>query len=77
MDCMVIVSGGTSGRSVDISGGAAVRFKAAIEKEINDTLDALGANEPLKVSVRDNGARSVVLGARVEAAYNRYRRLPA
>jgi citrate lyase subunit gamma (acyl carrier protein) len=44
-----------------------------MEKKINETLDALGVLAPVRVSVQDNGALDVVLGARVEAAYNRYR----
>jgi citrate lyase subunit gamma (acyl carrier protein) len=75
MDCLVVVSESDAGRAIEISGGAAVRFKASMEKEINDTLDALGAVEPIRISVQDNGALGVVLGARVEAAYRRYARL--
>jgi citrate lyase subunit gamma (acyl carrier protein) len=75
MDCLVVVADSDAGRAVEISGGAAVRFKASMEKKVNDTLDALGAGERLSVSVQDNGALDVVLGARVEAAYKRYERL--
>jgi citrate lyase subunit gamma (acyl carrier protein) len=75
MDCLVVVTGSDAGRIIEISGGAVVRFKASMEKHINDTLDALGAGEHLRVLVQDNGALDVVLGARVEAAYKRYARL--
>jgi citrate lyase subunit gamma (acyl carrier protein) len=74
MDCLVVVSGSEAGRVIEISGGTVVRFKASMEKKINDTLDALGADERLRISVQDNGALDVVLGARVEAAYKRYAR---
>jgi citrate lyase subunit gamma (acyl carrier protein) len=75
MDCLVVVADSGAGRVIEISGGAVVRFKASMEKHINDTLDALGACERLRISVQDNGALDVVLGARVEAAYKRYARI--
>jgi citrate lyase subunit gamma (acyl carrier protein) len=75
MDCLVVVSDSGAGRVIEISGGTVVRFKASMEKRINDTLDALGAGDRLRVSVQDNGALDIVLGARVEAAYKRYARL--
>lgn len=73
MDCLVTVTASDGGRVIEITGGAAQRFSAAIEKKIGETLDALDADGPVRVSVQDNGALDVVLGARVEAAYNRYR----
>jgi citrate lyase subunit gamma (acyl carrier protein) len=75
MDCLVVVADSLAGRVIVISGGTVVRFKASMEKHINDTLDALGAGERIRVSVQDNGALDVVLGARVEAAYRRYARI--
>jgi citrate lyase subunit gamma (acyl carrier protein) len=75
MDCLVMITEWSAGRLVEVSGGAVVRFKASMEKHINDTLDALGTDEPLRISVQDNGALDVVLGARIEAAYKRYARL--
>ena len=41
-----------------------------MEKKIRETLAALGAAD-LNVTVQDNGALDIVLGARVEAAYKR------
>jgi citrate lyase subunit gamma (acyl carrier protein) len=75
MDCLVIVADSDAERVIEISGGTVVRFKSSMEKKINDTLDVLGAGKYLRISVRDNGALDVVLGARVEAAYKRYARL--
>jgi citrate lyase subunit gamma (acyl carrier protein) len=75
MDCLVVAADSDAGRVIEILGGAAARFRAPMEKKINDTLDALGAGERIRVSVQDNGALDVVLGARVEAAYKRYARL--
>jgi citrate lyase subunit gamma (acyl carrier protein) len=73
MDCLVTITGSDEGRVVDISGSAAVRFKKSMEKKINAVLDGMNARESISVNVQDNGALDVVLGARVEAAYNRYR----
>lgn len=69
MDCLVTVTEADS-TTVEVSGSGAIRFKGAIEKKIRDVLDSLGA-KPVKVSVQDNGALDLVLGARVEAAYRR------
>ena len=74
MDCLVTITGSDSGRVIEITGAAAARFRATMEKIIGGTLDSLGVTEPLRVDVQDNGALDVVLGARVEAACNRYRR---
>ena len=73
MDCMVIIAASDSGRVVEITGAAVSRFRVHMERKINEALDALGASEPIRVNVQDNGAPDAVLGARVEAAYNRYR----
>jgi len=73
MDCLVVIAASDSGRVIEITGLAASRFRVPMERKINETLDLLGASEPIKVSVQDNGALDVVLGARVEAAYNRYK----
>ncbi|MDR0652640.1 MAG: citrate lyase acyl carrier protein [Synergistaceae bacterium] len=75
MDCLVVVTGCGAGRVMEVSGGMVARFEVSMKKKINDTLDALGAHEPLRISVQDNGALDVVLGARVEAAYKRYARM--
>ena len=73
MDCLVSVTASDSGRKIEITGAAVSRFRAAMEQKINDTLDSLGVTEPVLVNVHDNGALDVVLGARVEVAYNRFR----
>jgi citrate lyase subunit gamma (acyl carrier protein) len=73
MDCLVTITKSDAGRVIEIRGGAAVRFTAPMEKKINDVLDALEAGVDVRVNVQDNGALDVVLGARVEAAYIRYR----
>lgn len=75
MDCLVSITGADA-RAIEISGSGAVRFKSVIEKKIGGVLDELGA-QPVKVSVQDNGAIDVVLGARVEAAYRRFERGPS
>ena len=73
MDCLVVITASNTGRVIEVTGSAVSRFGAQMERKINETLDALGASEPLKVNVQDNGALDIVLGARVEAAYNRFR----
>jgi citrate lyase subunit gamma (acyl carrier protein) len=72
MDCLVVVTASDSGRVIEINGSASSRFRAPMERKVNETLNALGAGE-VRVNVQDNGALDIVLGARVEAAYNRYR----
>ncbi|MDR3354879.1 MAG: citrate lyase acyl carrier protein [Synergistaceae bacterium] len=75
MDCLVTVSELDEGRIVEITGSSAARFKDAMEARINAALDALEASfgkKGVKVSVQDNGALDIVLGARVEAAYRRF-----
>jgi citrate lyase subunit gamma (acyl carrier protein) len=71
MDCLVTISGSNDGRRIEISGASAARFKEAMESRINEVLDRLSAKD-VSVSVQDNGALDVVLGARVEAAVLRY-----
>ncbi|GHV44039.1 citrate lyase ACP [Synergistales bacterium] len=72
MDCMVTITRPAEGRVIEIAGSGAVRFKAAMERKINGVLDGLGVASGIKVSVQDNGALDVVLGARVEAACRRF-----
>lgn len=73
MDCLVTISSSKSPREIKITGASALRFRSAIERTVNATLDALDA-APVCVDVRDNGALDVVLAARVEAAYRRLTR---
>jgi citrate lyase subunit gamma (acyl carrier protein) len=78
MDCLVTITDSTSRRAIEISGAGASRFKTVIEATVNGVLDSLERSSPqthpknMLVSVQDNGALDVVLGARVEAAYRRY-----
>jgi len=71
MDCLVTITAAQGERAVEISGNSAGRFRTAMERCVLKTLDALGA-PAVRVSVQDNGAADVVLGARVEAAYRRF-----
>jgi citrate lyase subunit gamma (acyl carrier protein) len=73
MDCLVTVTASGGGRRVEISGGGTSRFRDVMEKKINQVLDGLGERENVTISVQDNGAVDLVLGARVEAAYLRFR----
>ena len=72
MDCLVTLEEAPAGAGVgiEISGASAARFTSAMEKKIRETLAALGAAD-LNVTVQDNGALDIVLGARVAAAYIR------
>ena len=80
MDCLVTLEEAPgAGVKIEITGASAARFKAsaarfksAMEKKITETLASLGATD-LAVTVQDNGALDIVLGARVEAAYKRLR----
>ncbi len=73
MDCLVTLEEAPgAGLKIEISGASAARFRSAMEKKITETLSALGASD-LNVTVQDNGALDIVLGARVEAAYKRLR----
>ncbi|MDR1650691.1 MAG: citrate lyase acyl carrier protein [Synergistaceae bacterium] len=73
MDCLVTVTGPADGRVIEISGSSAPRFKISMERRVNDVLDSLGCDSGVRVAVQDNGALDIVLGARVEAAFVRYR----
>lgn len=73
MDCLVTIMAAEGVRVIEIAGSSAGRFAAAMERRICETLDSLGA-PPVRVSVQDNGALDLVLGARVEAAYRRFSR---
>ncbi|MDR1943761.1 MAG: citrate lyase acyl carrier protein [Synergistaceae bacterium] len=75
MDCLVTVTGSDEGRRIEIRGNGASRFRSAMEEKIIRMLDALDGTgtENILVNVQDNGALDLVLGARVEAAYLRYR----
>lgn len=72
MDCLVTLEEAPAGAGVkiEISGASAARFTSAMEHKIKETLAALEAAD-LNVTVQDNGALDIVLGARVEAAYKR------
>ncbi|MDR3255723.1 MAG: citrate lyase acyl carrier protein [Synergistaceae bacterium] len=74
MDCLVTVTESTGERQIEISGAAVSRFAGAMTKKVNQVLDELEGKTEAKsvvVSVQDNGALDIVLGARVEAAYLR------
>jgi citrate lyase subunit gamma (acyl carrier protein) len=73
MDCLVTISASGERRRIEISGGGVSRFRATMEQKVNQVLDGLGSSENIAVSVQDNGAIDIVLGARVEAAYLRFR----
>lgn len=72
MDCLVTVTEAAAGVGVklEMSGASVARFKSAMEKKVKETLAALGVSD-IEVSVQDNGALDIVLGARVEAAVKR------
>jgi citrate lyase subunit gamma (acyl carrier protein) len=77
MDCLVTIAGSAGGRIIEIVGVSAAMFSSAMTAKVNQTLDELEravgvVMEPVKVTVHDNGALDLVLGARVEAAYRRY-----
>jgi citrate lyase subunit gamma (acyl carrier protein) len=74
MDCLVTVADSGGGRRIEISGSGASRFRDAMENKITQVLDGLGAGGDVAVVVQDNGALDLVLGARVEAAYLRFRK---
>ena len=73
MDCLVTISPDAERRRIEISGSGVSRFRATMEQKINQVLDKLGSSENIEISVQDNGAVDVVLGARVEAAYLRFK----
>ncbi|MDR1944081.1 MAG: citrate lyase acyl carrier protein [Synergistaceae bacterium] len=77
MDCLVTIAVSAGGRIIEITGASAAMFGSAMTAKINQTLDELERSvgvgkETVKVTVQDNGALDLVLGARVEAAYRRY-----
>ncbi|MDR3280082.1 MAG: citrate lyase acyl carrier protein [Synergistaceae bacterium] len=73
MDCIVTITKHDGGRLIEVTGSGALRFAKAIESRVNDVLDGL-EKKPLsvKISVQNNGASDLVIGARVEAAYLRF-----
>lgn len=75
MDCLVTITALAAGEGIktEITGASAARFKTAMTKKILETMAELGAKDAC-VSVQDNGALDVVLGARVEAAWARLQR---
>ncbi|MDR1943752.1 MAG: citrate lyase acyl carrier protein [Synergistaceae bacterium] len=75
MDCLVTVTGSGEGRRIEIAGGGSSRVRSAMETKIVQILEELDSagTDNILVSVQDNGALDLVLGARVEAAYLRYR----
>lgn len=72
MDCLVTVTEREAGAglSTEITGSSAVRFKSAMENKVKEVLASLGVSD-VAVSVQDNGALDLVLGARLEAAVKR------
>lgn len=77
MDCLVTVAESDEGRVIEIAGSSAARFKGAMKARIDQVLDRLeregeDTSRSVRVSVQDNGALDIVLGARVEAAYRRF-----
>jgi citrate lyase subunit gamma (acyl carrier protein) len=75
MDCRVTITESDGPVTVGIAGSGAARFAAAMEAEVREVLSGLGASQSdgLRVDVQDNGALGLVLGARVESAYLRFR----
>lgn len=69
MDCIATVRelAPGSGMVILLAGSGAARFKSAMEKTIAVVLRSLEATD-VEVSIQDNGAIDLVLGARVEAA---------
>ncbi len=77
MDCLVTVTRAQpgAGRKVTVSGAAAKRFTSAIVKKVNETVNGLAVAPQMpdaEIAVQDNGALDIVLGARVEAACERF-----
>lgn len=72
MDCLVTATEEPAGTGVkiQISGSSAARFRTAMEKRVREVLGSMGV-EDINISIQDNGALDVVLGARVEAAVSR------
>ena len=72
MDCLVTVSKAAQGAGVkiQIAGSSAARFKSAMEKKTAEVITSMGVKD-IDISIQDNGALDIVLGARVEAAVKR------
>jgi len=72
MDCLVTVTEAAQGAGVklEITGSSASRFKSAMEKKTSEVLASMGVRD-IEVSIQDNGALDIVLGARLEAAVKR------
>ena len=72
MDCMVTVTKTPAGSGITIrlSGSSVARFAGAMEKRIRSVLEE-NLIQDLDLSVQDNGALDIVLGARVETALRR------
>lgn len=72
MDCLVTVTEREADAGVDIqiTGSSAARFKTAMEKKVAEVIDSMGV-KAISISIQDNGALDIVLGARVEAAVKR------
>ncbi len=72
MDCLVTVSDTAqgSGTKIHISGSSAARFSSAMEKKVAEVIGSMGVKD-IDISIQDNGALDIVLGARVEAAVKR------
>ena len=72
MDCLVTVSQTAPGVGVkiQITGSSAARFKSAMEKKTAEVIASMNVKD-IDISIQDNGALDIVLGARVEAAVKR------
>lgn len=72
MDCLVTVSEAAPGAGVkiQIAGSSAARFRSAMEKKTAEVIALMDVND-IDISIQDNGALDIVLGARVEAAVKR------
>ena len=55
---------------IQITGSSAARFKSAMEKKTAEVIASMGVKD-IDISIQDNGALDIVLGARVEAAVKR------
>ena len=77
MDCMVTVKRAPAGSGITIrlSGSSTARYAGAMEKKIRSVLEENHIQD-IELSVHDNGALDIVLGARVEAALHRLEEAP-
>ena len=77
MDCLVVITEAgaeNAGRVVEIAGSASERFRTAMRRRVNEALDSMEESASgLRIVIQDNGALDIVLGARVEAAYRRFK----